>query len=148
MVRVGDRAGPIKLWMTCGVEESPIRADATFEDLPWLIDCFDNVVVDAVSFGAADEVAQGDRLLNAPRIGVLHIVAGAWPAELGDDDALAGIGLAKFVIDQHGLIDSLRLRESFPIGQYVRGDVVDRRNKLGMLDPYVPDFACCHRNVG
>ena len=52
MVRIGDRAGPFELRMTRGVENSPIGADATFEDLPWLVDRFDNVVIDAIRLGA------------------------------------------------------------------------------------------------
>ena len=46
-----------------------------------------------------------------------------------------------------GLIDSLRLREAFPIRKDVRGNIVDGRNKFGMLDPDVPDFAGGDRNV-
>ena len=95
-----------------------------------------------------DEIAQHDSLIDATRVGVLVIVASARPAELGDDDALAGICLAKLVVNHDGLIDSLRFRESFPVGKNVRGDIIDGGNKLGMLDPHVPDFARRHRNVG
>src|SRR5262245_60319841 len=147
MIVIGDWAGPIKFWMTRGVEESPIGADTAFKDFPRLIDCFDDVVINAVSFGAAHKVAQCDRLLNPSGIGVLHIVAGAWPAELGDDNAFAGIGLTKLIVDQHRLIDSLPLREAFPVRQYVSGNVVDGGNELGVFDPDVPDFARRHRNV-
>ena len=83
-----------------------------------------------------------------PGLAFLKIVAGARPAELGDHDALAGICLAKLVVDHDGLIDRLRFRDAFPVGKNVRGDVVDRGDKLGMLDPHVPDFARRHRNVG
>ena len=51
----------------------------------------DDVVVDAEGLGARDEVAQHGGLLDAARIGVLHVVAGARPAEFGDHDALAGM---------------------------------------------------------
>src|SRR6516165_1959887 len=148
MIGTGDRAGPIELRMARGIKDTPIRADAAFKDFPRLIDCFDDVVVDAVRFGAADEVAQNNRLLDAPGVGILHIVTSARPAEFGNDDALAGIGLPKFVVNQYSLIDRLRLRKTLPVGQYVSGDIVDSRDKLGMLDPYVPDFACRHRHIG
>ena len=39
----------------------PNRADAAFEDLPGLVDRFDDVVVDADRLGARDEVAQHRR---------------------------------------------------------------------------------------
>ena len=148
MIRIGDRAGPGEFRLARGVEQAPIGADAAFEHLPRLVDGFDDVVVDAVGVGARDEIAQHDGLLDAAGIGVLQIVAGARPAELGDHDALAGIGLAQLVVDHDRLIDRLRLGEAFPVGQDVRGDEVDRRDQLGMLDPDVPDFAGGDRHVG
>ena len=57
MVRIRDRSCPFELRVACGVKNSPIWADATFKDLPRLIDCFDNVVVDAVGIGTRSEVA-------------------------------------------------------------------------------------------
>jgi hypothetical protein len=77
----------------------------------------------------------------------MHIVAGARPAELGDDDPLAGIRLAQLVVDDDGLIDRLRLREAFPVRKNVRGDIVDGGNEFGVLDPDVPDFTGGDRNV-
>src|SRR5262245_47516480 len=77
----------------------------------------------------------------------MHVVTGTRPSELGDDNALAGIGLAQFVVDDHGLVDCLRLRESLPVGKNVRGNIVDSGNKFWMLDPDVPDFTGGHRNV-
>ena len=133
--------------MTGRIKNAPIGTDAAFENLPRLIDSFDDVVVDAVGLGARDEIAQRDGLLDAARIGGLEIVAGARPAELGDDDSLAGIGAAQLVIDDDGLIDRLRFGEAFPIGQDMRGDVIDRRHQFGMLDPDVPDFAGGHRDA-
>ena len=82
-----------------------------------------------------------------PGIGPAHVVARARPAELGDDDPLAGVSLAQLVVDDNGLIDGLRLREAFPIRKNVRGNIVDGRNELGVLDPDVPDFAGGDRNV-
>ena len=148
VVGTGDGAGPIEFRSTRRVEQSPIGTDAAFEDLPRLINRFDDVVVDAIGLGARDEIAQHDRLLDAAGLGVLEIIARARPAELGDDDALAGIGLAQLVVDQDRLIDGLLVGEAFPIGQDVRGDVVDLRDQLGMLDPDMPDFAGGDRHVG
>ena len=141
VVGLGERAGPVELGLARSVEQTPIGADAAFENLPGLIDRFDDVVVDAVGARARDEVAQDGGLFDAAGVGILQIIAGARPAELGDHDALAGIGLAQLVVDQDSLVDGLRVREAFPVGQHVRGDVVDRRNQLGMRDPDVPDFA-------
>ena len=148
VIGIADRAGPVEFRLARGVEQAPIGTDAAFEDLPRLVDRFDDVVVDAIGLGARDEVAQHDGLLDAAGIGVLEIVARARPAELGDDDALAGIGLAQLVVDQDRLIDAWLVGEAFPIGQDVRGDEVDRRDQLGMLDPDVPDFAGGDRHVG
>ena len=38
----------------------------------------------------------------------MEIVAGARPAELGDDDALSGVGAAQLVVELDGLVDRLR----------------------------------------
>ena len=130
VVGIVDRAAPGELGLALGGEQAPIGADAAFEDLPRLVDGFDDVVFDAVGAGARDEVAQHLRLLEAAGLGVLEVIAGARPAELGDDDALAGIGLAQLVVDDDGLVDGLAGGEAFPVGQDVRGDVVDRRRPV------------------
>ena len=88
------------------------------------------------------------RLLDAAGIGVLAVVAGARPAELGDHDALAGIGSAQTVVDADRLVDRGRVRNAFPVGQDVGGDEVDRGDELGMIEPDVPDFAGGHRHRG
>ena len=147
VIRIADRAGPAELGVTRRIEQAPIGADAAFEYLPRLIDGFDDVVVDAVGLGARDEFSQSDGLLDAAGIGGFQIIAGARPAELGDDDALAGIGAAQLVINDDGLIDRLGFRETFPIRQDMRGDVIDRRHQFRMFDPDVPDFAGGHRHV-
>ena len=69
VIRIADRAGPVEFRMTRGVEQAPIGTDAAFEDLPRLVDRFDDVVVNAIGFGARDEVAQHDGLLDGARIG-------------------------------------------------------------------------------
>ena len=148
MIGIGDRAFPNELGMTGRVVQTPIGADAAFENLPRLVERLDDVVLDAVGLGARDEVAQDERLLGAAGHRILQIVARARPAEFGDHDAFAGIGLAQFVVDDHRLIDRLRAGEAFPIGQDVRGDVIDLRDQLGMIHPDVPDFAGRHRHAG
>ena len=135
--------GPVQENFGCarGVEHAPVGADAAFEGLPRLVVGFDDVVVDAERLGARDEVAQHFGLRHLAGIGVAAVVARARPAELGDHDALAGIGLAQPVVDRDRLIDRGLLGDAFPVGQHVRGDEVDRGGELGMLDPGVPDFA-------
>jgi hypothetical protein len=80
--------------MARGVEHAPIGTDAAFERLPWLVDGFDDVVVEPQGLCARNEVAQHDGLLGPAGLGVLVIVARTRPAELGDHDALAGISAA------------------------------------------------------
>src|SRR5262245_62842060 len=145
---IRDRAGPFEFWMARGIEYSPIWTDTAFEYFPGLIDRLNDVVIDAVGLGARDEVSQHHRLVDASRVCVLEIIAGARPAEFRNDDTLAGIRLAKLVIDQHGLIDRLSLRESLPVGQDVCRNVVDSRNQFRMLDPNVPDLTCRDWDVG
>src|SRR5262245_2834109 len=147
MIGIGDRSRPLELRMTCGIEYSPIWADATFKDFPGLIDCFDDVVVDSIGLGTRDEVTEHDRLIDTSGICILEIVSCARPTELGDNNALAGVGLTELVVNQHGLVDSLRFREALPVGKNVRGNVVDRRNQFGVFDPYMPDFAGRHGDV-
>ena len=96
-------------------------------------------------------------MLDAAGLGVVHVVAGARPAELGDDDALAGIGAAQLVVALDGAIDDLVDGRAFPIGQDMGGDEVDGRGQarhvfrllgrlfgllgIGHREPDVPGFA-------
>src|SRR6185312_8856098 len=121
----GNWTGPAEFRVPRCVKQSPIGPDATFEGLPRLIDGFDNVVVDAISLGACHKIAQHRGLLDATGIGVVHVVAGAWPSELGDHDAFARIGLAELVVNQNGLVNDLSLGETLPIRQNMRSDIVD-----------------------
>ena len=92
-------AGPGEFRLARGVEHAPIGTDAAFERLPRLVDGFDDVVVDAEASARATKSRSTVGLLDAAGLGVLAVVAGARPAELGDHDALAGIGLAQLVVD-------------------------------------------------
>ena len=148
VIGFADRAAPFEFRMARSVEQAPIGTDAAFEDLPRLVDRLDDIVVDAVGLGTGDEVAQHRRLFDAAGFGGFEVVAGARPAEFGDDDALARIGAAQLVVNQDRLIDRLLVREAFPIRQDVRGDIVDRGDQFRMLDPDVPDFAGGDRQFG
>ena len=118
---VDDRTGPGKFRLAVGVQDAPIRPDAAFEELPGLIDRLDDVVLHADGFGADDEVPEHHGLLERAGIGVLQIVAGAWPAELRDHDPLAGEGVAQFLVDEQRLVDRLLCRKSAPNrAEYVR----------------------------
>ena len=144
VVRVGNGTGPGKLRFTRGIEQTPVRSDAAFEGFPGLIDRLDDVVVDAVGLGARDEVAQHDRLLDAAGIGVVEIVAGARPAEFGDHDPLAGVHPAQLVVELDGVVDRIGGVEPLPIGQDMRGNEIDGRGELRMIDPDRPDFTGRH----
>ena len=146
VVRVMDRSGPGELGVARGVEHTPVHADAALVGLPRLVERFDDVVVDAVGFGARDEFAKDRRLLDPPRIGVAHVVARARPAEFGDHDALAGMRLAQLVVDVDGQPDDLAGGEAVPIMQDVGGDEIDRGGQLRMVDPHRPDFTRRHRH--
>ena len=89
VVLVHDRAGPREFRFAGGIENAPIGSDAAFEEFPGLIDRLDDVVVHADGFGAGDEIAQHRGLLERAGFGVPQIVAGARPAEFGDDDPLS-----------------------------------------------------------
>ncbi len=47
---------------------------------------------------------------------------------------------AQLVVELDGVIDRVRGVDAFPVGQDVRGDEIDRRGKLGMVEPDRPDF--------
>ena len=103
----------------------------------------------------ADEVAQHRRLLERAGLGVPQIVAGAWPAEFGNDDPFAGKFLAQQLVAIDRLIDRLLVREIFPIRQDVSGNEVDAgckrrlvtRGAIGIVTPDVPDFARGDGNI-
>ncbi len=146
VVGIGDRSGPGEFGLARGVEHAPIGTDAAFHRLPGLIDRLDDVVVDAVGLGAGDEITQNHGLLDAAGIGVVEIIAGARPAEFGDHDPLAGVDPAQLVVELDGVVDRVRGVKAFPIGQDVRGNEIDRRGELRMVDPDRPDFAGRYRD--
>ena len=76
----------------------------------------------------------------------MEVIAGAGPAEFGNHDALAGVQAAKLVVNCNGFIDRLGRVSAGPVGQDVRGDEVDRRGKLRVIDPRRPDFASRDRD--
>ena len=131
MVGIGRQSGPSELGLARGVEHAPIHADAAFVGLPGLVESLDDVVIDSDGLGAGDEIAQHRRLLDAPGIGVAHVVAAARPTELGDHDALAAVHVPQLIVDQDGALDGLTNRRPIPIGQDVGGDEVDRGRQLG-----------------
>ena len=141
MVGIADRAAPGKLRLPVGIEQTPVSTDAAFDrDLPWLVDRFDDVVVDAIGIRARNEIAQDDSLLGAAGVGQFHVVTAARPAELGDDNALAGIEPAQRIVTTNGGIDGSFIGYAFPVRQDVDGDVVDRRHQFRMIAPHAPDF--------
>ena len=146
IVGIGDRSGPFELGLVRRVEQSPIGADAAFHGFPGLIDAFDDVVVDAIGLGAGDEIAQDLRLRHLAGIRIAEIIARARPAEFGDHDALAGKHFAQLVVGFNAAVDRVVGGGAIPIGQDVRGDEIDRRGKLGMIDPDAPDVGGRHRN--
>ena len=100
VVGIADRPGPGEFRAAREASNRPQYGPTPPSiGLPGLIDRLDDVVVDAIGLGARDEVAHHHRLLDAAGIGVVHIVAGARPAELGDHDALAGMRAAQLVVD-------------------------------------------------
>ncbi len=147
VIGVLDRAGPGEFWLTRGIQHAPIGADAAFEIFPGLIDRLDDVVFHADGFGAIDEIAQHGGLLERSGIGPAEIVAGAWPAEFRDHDALAGELVAQELIAVHRLIHRLGRRMLLPVGQNVRGDEVGAGCEFRMLAPDAVDFTCRDRNA-
>ena len=141
MVGITHYSRPCEFGLARGIEHAPIHADAAFVGLPGLIECLDDVVIDAVSVRPRDEVAQYRGLLDPAGNCLEHVVAAARPAELGDDDALAGMGATQLVVEFDRPVDRLAGGEAIPIGQDVSGDEIDRRGKLRMVDPDRPYFA-------
>ena len=76
----------------------------------------------------------------------MEIIAGAGPTEFGDDDPLAGMHLAQPVVELDGVVDRAGGVEALPVGQDMRGDEVDGRCELGMIDPDRPNFTCSYRD--
>src|SRR5262245_4887593 len=117
MVWIAYQSAPSELGVARGIEHAPIHTDAAFIGFPRLVECLDDVVVDAVSFSAGNELAQHARLLDAAWIGLAHVVAGAGPTELGNDDTLARMRGAQLVIELDGLINGLSRSEERRVGK-------------------------------
>src|SRR5262249_24130364 len=145
MVGVGDRARPSEFGLPRRVEQTPVRTDAAFVGFPRLVERLDDVVVDAARLGLGRKIAQDARLLGGSGVGIAAVVTGARPAALGNDDPLAREHAAQFVVAQHRLVDRVALRDLVPVGQDVRGDVINRTDELRMGLPGREDFACSNR---
>ena len=76
----------------------------------------------------------------------MEIVTRAWPAEFGDHDALAGMHLPQLVVELDGVVHRMGGVEAFPVRQDVRGDEVNGRCQLRMIDPDRPDFTGSDRH--
>ena len=131
VVGFGDDARPGELGGAIGVEQAPIGADAAFERLPGLVEGFDDIVVDPEFLRPGHELAQHHGLLHPAGLGGMAVVAGARPAEFGDDDALARMHLPQGVIMAHGLVEHVGRPDALPVRQNVGGDEVHVRGELG-----------------
>src|SRR4029079_1114135 len=98
VVGVGDRTGPGEFRRACRVEQTPVRADAAFLDLPRLVVGFDDVVVDAERSGARNESANDLGLLGAARLSRRAVIAGARMSELRNHDVLTGVHAAQLAV--------------------------------------------------
>ena len=147
VVLVHDRAGPREFRLARRIQNAPIGSDAAFEEFPGLIDRLDDVVVHADGFGAGDEIAQHRGLLERAGLGVAQIVAGAGPAEFGNDDPFSRKLVAQQLVHGDRLVDRLLVREIFPIGQHVGADEISGVGELRMIAPDVPDLAGRHGNI-
>ena len=136
-IRRLHRAGKGEFRVPVGVEDAPIGSDAPFIGLPRLIEGFDDRIVDAHRVGPGDEVAHDLGLGQRARHGILAVEAGARPAELGNDNAFAGIDPTEMLVDAERFIDGARAGRSLPIGQNMHGDIVHGRNQLRMLEPNI-----------
>src|SRR6202043_2002684 len=141
VILVDDRPGPGKFRLAGRVENAPIGPDAAFKELPGLIDRLHDVVFHADGFGAGDEVAQHHGLLEPAGNGIFQIITGAWPAEFGDHDPLAGKLVAQQLEHRDRLVHRLLVGEVFPVWQHVRGNEVDGVTELRIVAPDVPDLA-------
>ena len=59
---------------------------------------------------------------------------------------LPGMHLAQLVVELEAVVDRVGVIKTFPVGQDMRGDEVDRRGELRMVDPDRPDFASGDRD--
>src|SRR5215471_13329784 len=125
MIRVADGTGPGELRLPPSVEQTPISTNAAFVGLPRLVEGFDDVVINAVSFGTGDEVSDYHRLFDATGLRSMVIITAAGPAEFGDHDVLAGKRAPQLLVPADRLIDGSIGRFAIPIGQDVNGDEID-----------------------
>src|SRR4030088_3302384 len=146
MVWVVDKPSPTELGVPRGIEHAPIHADAAFVGLPWLVDGLNDIVVDAISLGASDEIAQHGRLLDTTRLGLEAVVPRARPAEFRDHDALAWVDGAQLVVVSDGFVDHFFGRDPDPVFKDMRSDEIDRGSELRMVPPDRPDFTRGNRD--
>src|SRR5262249_40050390 len=103
----------------------PIGTDASFKRLPRLVEGLDDRVVDTHGIRARDEITDDLRLCHRIWYRLVAIEPSTRPAKLGDDDALAGIGLAQPLVGPHRMVDCGGARDALPIRQDMHGEVVD-----------------------
>ena len=141
VVRIDDRARPAELRLPRGVQDSPIRTDAAFEEFPGLINRLDDVVVHADGLGPRDEIAEHRGLLERTGHGIAQVIARARPTEFRDHDPLAGKLVAQQLEHGNRLIHRLLVGEVFPVWQDVGGDEIDGISQIRKIAPDIPDFA-------
>ena len=146
---IGYRRAPGELGHARGiVEQSPMAADSAFERaLPWFIERFDHVDVEFLAARQRQHVLDHARLVRRRRQRALAHASGARPANLADDDLLAGKGRHQPAADLRQMGGGLSRWnwKILPIGQDMDGDEVGSVGDIPVAQPEFPHVGISHR---
>ncbi len=145
-----DRPGQRKLGPPLGIEHAPEAAHRPLQPaLPWLVDALHEVDGEAVALCHHQHLADEAGLIDGAGQGLLAHPPPARPADLADEDGLAGEGQAHGRHDlanvTHGRLDGHG--PVLPVGEDVDGEDVDGVRDLGVLQPELPDVGVTHRHL-
>ena len=146
---VRHRPGPGELGVAPGVPQAPVGARAAFgDDLPGLVEGFDEVVVQPQALGLLQELPHEQGLVGGGGFRFAQRRAVARPADLADDHLVFGEARLHtrdlLQAGLHGLVDG----GLFPVGQHVDGDEVHMLGQLWLRQPDVPGLGRRHLDRG
>ena len=126
-----------------------MSADRAFEPpLPRCVERLDQIDPEILLLRFRDDFAQHLRLVGRGRQGALAHPAGARPADLADQDVLAGKRRGNLPPDRHHMISGQvgRNRDVLPIGKDMDGDEIDRCQQVAITQPEFPHVRIGNRD--
>src|SRR5690606_26080786 len=133
-----DGFGELEFGPALDVVDAPVGADGAFgRPLPGLVEGLHDVVHVILLGRDVEEASQEHALVGGRGDRIAAGAAVAGPADLADDDRLAGVEPLQLVDTVDGVVHAFVQVNALPVGQQMHGDVIHVLDELGIVLPDV-----------